>query len=107
MSHADHPIEIETDSWIAPMQDEEKIKERGEKVMEKTKEVFDEAGIQVETKYFIYGHPSKAILETAEKENFDLIIMGSHGPGGIKRFILGSVADRVCSHAPCPVFIVR
>jgi len=37
MSITDHPIEIETDSWIAPMQDEAKIKERGEKVMEKAK----------------------------------------------------------------------
>ena len=67
MSSADHPIEIKTDSWIAPMQDEVKIKERGKKIMEKTKKIFDENGIYVETKYFIYGHPSTAIIETAEK----------------------------------------
>jgi len=56
--------------------------------MDNTKEIFDEAGIQVETKYFIYGHPSKAILEKAEKENFDLIIIGRNGLDGIKRLVL-------------------
>jgi nucleotide-binding universal stress UspA family protein len=106
-SVADDPIEVEADTWISPIEDEKKIKERGKKVVEKTKEIFTESKIPVETKYFIYGHPSKAILETAEKENFDLIVMGSHGLEGIKRFALGSVADRVARYSSCPVFIVR
>ncbi len=103
----DHPIEIQTDSWIAPMKDEARIKEAAKKVMKKTKEVFNEDEMLVETRYFIYGHPSKAITEISEKENFDLIIMGSHGLSGIKRYIMGSVADKVCHNAPCPVLIVR
>ena len=103
----DHPIEIGTDSWIAPMQDEAKIKKAATKIMETTKKIFDEKKIQVETRYFIFSHPSEAIIEIAEKDNFDLIIMGSHGLSGIKRFVLGSVSDKVCHTAHCPVFIVR
>jgi len=53
------------------------------------------------------GRPSDKIVETAKEGNFDIIVMGSRGLGGIKEFFLGSVSDRVADEAPCPVLIVK
>jgi nucleotide-binding universal stress UspA family protein len=47
------------------------------------------------------------ILEEAEKIGADLIVMGSHGRTGVKRLLLGSVAEHVLRHANCPVVTVR
>ncbi len=48
-----------------------------------------------------------AIIEYAEKEDVDLIVMGTRGLGGFKKLLLGSVSTGVVSHAPCSVMIVR
>ena len=53
------------------------------------------------------GHPAEAILEHAETEPVDLIAMGTAGRGGVDRFVLGSVTDRVVRSAPVPVVTVR
>lgn len=53
------------------------------------------------------GNASDIILTIAEDENYDLIIVGSRGLGNVKRFILGSVSDKISKHAHCPVLIVR
>ncbi|MFN0109228.1 MAG: universal stress protein [Blastocatellia bacterium] len=55
----------------------------------------------------IVGHAEETILETAKAWNADLIVLGSHGYGGFKRFLLGSVSQAVASHAPCSVEVVR
>jgi nucleotide-binding universal stress UspA family protein len=55
----------------------------------------------------IIGHPEEAIIETAKTWDADLIVLGSHGYSGFKRFLLGSVSEAVASHAPCSVEIVR
>ncbi len=47
------------------------------------------------------------ILKLATEERCDLIVMGTHGRGGLSRFFLGSVADRVVRLAPCPVMTMR
>jgi len=53
------------------------------------------------------GHPGKTIVERAEKEQADLIVLGSRGLGGFKRLLLGSVSDAVLHHAHCSVLVVR
>jgi nucleotide-binding universal stress UspA family protein len=53
------------------------------------------------------GRPADTIVEKAQKEEFDLIVMGSRGLGGIKELLLGSVSDRVADRASCPVLIVK
>jgi nucleotide-binding universal stress UspA family protein len=53
------------------------------------------------------GAPKRAIVEDAESFGADLIVVGSHGYGALKRFLLGSVAQSVALHAPCSVEIVR
>jgi nucleotide-binding universal stress UspA family protein len=49
----------------------------------------------------------EGILETAQAEGCDLIVMGSHGRKGVKALILGSVAQKVLTHAKVPVLIVK
>jgi nucleotide-binding universal stress UspA family protein len=53
------------------------------------------------------GDPAEEIIQAAEEQDVDLVVLGSHGTTGIGRFLLGSVSDRVLSHAPCSVLIVR
>jgi nucleotide-binding universal stress UspA family protein len=48
-----------------------------------------------------------AIISYTERNNVDLIIMGTKGRTGLKKFLLGSVASGVLSHAKCPVLVVR
>lgn len=53
------------------------------------------------------GDPADAILEVAEEIDADLIVVGNKGMTGARRFLLGSVPNKVSHHAPCSVFIAR
>jgi nucleotide-binding universal stress UspA family protein len=53
------------------------------------------------------GDPADAILDVAEEKTADLIIVGNKGMTGARRFLLGSVPNKVSHHAPCNVMIVR
>jgi nucleotide-binding universal stress UspA family protein len=63
-------------------------------------------GLQVEGRV-VEGRPDEAIVKAAEAAGADLIVMGSHGRTGLKKILLGSVAERVIGHATCPVLIVK
>lgn len=65
-----------------------------------------ERGLQVET-IALEGYAPTLIEEVARRENVDLIAMGTHGRSGLRRLLLGSTAERVVQHAPCPVLTVR
>lgn len=54
-----------------------------------------------------YGAPATAIVEVARTEKVDLIVMATHGRGGLERLVLGSVADAVLRGTPVPVLVVR
>lgn len=54
----------------------------------------------------IMGEPFSDICRVAEEEKVDLLVMGSHGRTGMRQVLLGSVAERVLRHAPCPVLVV-
>jgi len=53
------------------------------------------------------GDPKSVIIDEADEWGADLIVVGSHGHTGIKKWLLGSVAQSVVSHAPCSVYVVR
>ena len=65
-----------------------------------------EAGVAVET-FARQGDPADAILDVAEERGADLIVVGNKGMTGAKRFLLGSVPNKISHHAPCSVLIVR
>ena len=55
----------------------------------------------------VYAAPRDAIVDEATRWQADLIVVGSHGYSGYRRFLLGSVSQSVAVHAPCSVLIVR
>ena len=63
-------------------------------------------GLRVEV-YPEEGYPPEVISDRARELQADLIAMGTHGRSGAKRLVLGSIAERVIPHAPCPVLTVR
>ena len=63
-------------------------------------------GVEVQT-YARQGDPADAILDVAEEIEADLIVVGNKGMTGARRFLLGSVPNRISHHAPCAVLIIR
>jgi len=63
-------------------------------------------GRPVETKV-LTGNAAEAIQRFAQEGAFDLIVLGTHGRSGLKRLVLGSVAERVVRLAHCPVLVMR
>ena len=74
--------------------------------LDDAKEKVDEANMPCETIVHIGGNPYEFIIQEAKDKEIDLIVMGTHGRSGIKRVLLGSVAQNVIGHAPCPVLVV-
>jgi nucleotide-binding universal stress UspA family protein len=72
---------------------------------EAAKEI-EQSGVEAKT-FARQGDPADAIIDVAEEEGADLIIVGNKGMTGAKRFLLGSVPNKVSHHAPCSVLIVR
>ena len=54
----------------------------------------------------VAGQPYGAIVDCAEKEHIDLIVMSSHGRSGLSRMLIGSVTDKLLRAATCPVLVV-
>lgn len=51
--------------------------------------------------------PANAILAAAEAQHMDVIVMSTHGRGGIARWVFGSIADKVVRHSPVPILLIR
>jgi len=89
------------------------IERVAEKVRDGSREVQSLTGISSGTKVVeatgnvLTGHPADEIIGYAENENVDFILMATHGRSGIKRWVMGSVADKVLRASPVPVWLVR
>ena len=68
--------------------------------------IADRDDLKLELHWF-HGHPFTRIIEFAADHRMDLIVMGTHGRSLVSHAILGSVAEKVVRHAPCPVMTVR
>jgi nucleotide-binding universal stress UspA family protein len=75
-------------------------------VLENAAGAMQARGIEAES-HARRGDPANALLQVAEEQDADLIVVGNKGMTGAKRFLLGSVPDKVSHHAPCSVLIVR
>jgi nucleotide-binding universal stress UspA family protein len=67
----------------------------------------EQAGVTNVETFARQGDAADAILDVAEEQRADLIVVGNRGMTGAKRFLLGSVPNKVSHHAPCSVLIVR
>ena len=66
-----------------------------------------QAGVSEVETFARQGDAADAILDVAEEQEADLIVIGNKGMTGAKRFLLGSVPNKVSHHAPCSVLIIR
>ena len=76
-------------------------------LLERAKSEATAAGVVVVETFARQGDAADAILDVAEEQGADLIVVGNKGMTGAKRFLLGSVPNKVSHHAPCSVLIVR
>lgn len=67
----------------------------------------EDNGVTCDTVQAEHDHPYEAIIETARKSGSDVIAMGSHGYGGVKAVVLGSVTQKVLTHCQLPVLVYR
>eukprot|EP01018_Ginkgo_biloba_P027244 Gb_20328 [translate_table: standard] len=77
-----------------------------ERVLSRAKTISGERNVSIETK-MILGDARYAICEATEKMRIDLLVVGSHGHGALRRAVIGSVSDYCTHHAKCPVLIVK
>ena len=77
-----------------------------EETLRQAVENVSQAGVKVET-YARDGDPADAVLDVAEQKSADLVMVGNRGMTGARRFLLGSVPNKISHHAPCSVLIVR
>lgn len=75
-------------------------------ILDTTRNELREGGVYVEG-LLIHGNPKKAIVDIAQKEKSDLIVMGCRGMGTLTSLFMGSISDYVTHHAPCPVLVIR
>lgn len=92
----------------------EVFRQEGENALERIYNIFknisEKQGFKEEVKLILEtkeGYPADMILQTVEKENIDLVVMGASGKNRIEKFLLGSVAEKVVRHAKCPVLTVH
>lgn len=76
-------------------------------ILEHAKQEFAHEGITVETKLLEGFVVHEEIIQAAQDLNADLIVMGSHGRTGVRKLVLGSVAQKVLGESHIPVLIVR
>ncbi|WP_292372471.1 universal stress protein [Methanosarcina sp. UBA411] len=85
---------------------EECLTNKGRSAIDNVEKLGKEAGVKVKP-VFLKGIPADKILEYAEESNIDLIVMGTQGLTGIKKFLIGSVAEKVVRHSRIPVMVIR
>jgi nucleotide-binding universal stress UspA family protein len=83
----------------------DQVRAERERMMARLVSLARRSGVRCE--YLIWvGEASESILESAQSESANLIVVGSHGRKGVGRFLIGSVSDEVIRHSPVPVLVV-
>ena len=83
---------------------EEAAKERASDVFERAREIAQAHDVEIKTQFSL-GQPAKAIVRQAE--NYDVVVMGSHGRDLQSRILMGNIAEKVSRRCPVPVTVVR
>lgn len=97
--------DVPASPWIT-MEMTDGLEDAAKKILGDVETLFKEENFQLKTSVG-KGHPADVICKFAEDGNFDLIVMGSRGLGGIKQLIMGSVSSSVVHCSQVPVMIVK
>jgi nucleotide-binding universal stress UspA family protein len=84
-----------------------RMTKEAEEYLNKVKVNADEKKVQIKTEIIPSINIAGGILDYAEENNIDLIVIGTRGRSGFKRLLLGSVASHVVTYAHCPVFVAK
>ena len=101
--------------WIAQGEEEgpqfvegayDRVSDAATKALEAAESIAEEYDRRIRTEAVV-GGPARALVEYAEEEDVDHIVLGSHGRRGVSRFLLGSVSESVAKRAPVSVTMIR
>jgi nucleotide-binding universal stress UspA family protein len=99
-------VDVPTEFYAeAPQVVEEMVRKSKEFVAE-VKRQAEAAGVPAET-FVGEGEAYEAVIKLAHEQKADIIVIGSHGRTGLRRLLMGSVAEKVIGYATCPVLVVK
>ncbi len=108
-----HVPEVETTALVVgasavliPIHEEE-VKERAEKLLANAVSIARQAGHVTPSTHLLQGSPAEAIIVHAANSGVDLIVAGRRGLGTLRGMLVGSVSQKLTSHASCPVLTVH
>jgi len=104
------PVVVYAEAYV-PLPDyyeelNQQLLEAHQKTAGTAERVLRDGGFQAEARV-IHGDPRDALVELAQNEGADLLVVGSHGRSGVAKLLMGSVASHVVTHAPCSVLVVK
>ncbi|TYL36917.1 universal stress protein [Natronococcus pandeyae] len=85
----------------------EPLEERGQRAVDEVVEAASAHGLDRTETAVVRGDPHETVLEYVDEHDIDLIVMATHGRSGVKRYLLGSVTEKIIRTAPVPVHVVR
>ncbi|WP_276302385.1 universal stress protein [Halorussus lipolyticus] len=85
----------------------DRLEEAGEEITQRLRERAEDAGVERVVTAVVEGVPHRTLLDYADDNDADIIVMGTHGRTGLDRYLLGSVTERVVRKADVPVLTVR
>lgn len=105
--HAVEPMAYPPDFAFVPLLPPDLEEKRSGEILRQLEEIAAGVrGVRVESVVRM-GRPWQQIVDAAKEEDVDLIVLSTHGYTGMKHALLGSVAEKIVRHAPCPVLVVR
>jgi nucleotide-binding universal stress UspA family protein len=99
-------VDVPTEFYAEAPQAVEDMVKKATGYVNDVKKQATEAGVKTET-FVAEAEAYEAIINLAKEQNAEMIVMGSHGRTGLKRLLMGSVTEKVISHAPCPVLVIK
>lgn len=110
IDQADRAVFVDTIGGFTDTGHRERTRETAEDICEDARTRAERVGFDADTEFECVietGHPARAIISYVEDHDVDYVVMGSRGLTGIKRILLGSVAESVVRRSPVPVTVVR
>ena len=101
--HVLYPLDAISPGVVWGDMNDAKREQAVQKSFEKFLKDYDCKDVKTEVRF---GHPGEEVVDYADEIGADLIIVPSHGYHGMKRFVLGSVAEKIIRHAKCPVLVL-
>lgn len=106
--HVIEPVMYPVEFGYMPIEPQEAEEQRIAEIQRRLKQLGKELGATVPVQSLVrVGRAWKEVVDTAKAQETDLIVVATHGYTGLQHALLGSVAEKIVRHAPCPVLVVR